>query len=154
VGATREVREAHTDARIALHRGDLPIYEALQQQGKLFGFKYRDPLPVEKFLEHEEDFSLGTLKFSVIHTPGHSPGSVGFRLHENSALGVAETLFSGDTLFQASVGRTDLWGGDQDKMFSSIRNRIFTLDGDTRVCPGHGPDTRVGVEKKTNPFLT
>jgi glyoxylase-like metal-dependent hydrolase (beta-lactamase superfamily II) len=66
---------------------------------------------------------------------------------------VAETLFSGDTLFAGSVGRTDLWGADQDQMFRSIRNRILTLDGDTQVCPGHGPDTRVGIEKLSNPFL-
>jgi hydroxyacylglutathione hydrolase len=154
VGAARELREANPDSRIALHRGDQPLYQALVEQGRLFGFKYREPLPVEKFLEHEEEFSVGELRFSVIHTPGHSPGSVSLRLGQDSSLGLGETLFSGDTLFQASVGRTDLWGGDQEQMFDSIRSRILTLDGDIQVCPGHGPDTRVGIEKKTNPFLT
>jgi glyoxylase-like metal-dependent hydrolase (beta-lactamase superfamily II) len=153
VGATRPMKEAHADAVIALHAGDEPLYRALPMQGQLFGMKYPDPLPVEKFLEHEEEVRVGELKFSVVHTPGHSPGSVCLRMHEDSSLGTSETLFSGDTLFQSSVGRTDLWGADSNQMFSSIRNRILTLDGDTRVCPGHGPDTRVGIEKKSNPFL-
>jgi glyoxylase-like metal-dependent hydrolase (beta-lactamase superfamily II) len=139
---------------IALHRGDEPLYRALQEQGRLFGIEYDEPLPIDHFLEDGEDLKIGDLKLSVIHTPGHSPGSVCFRLHEDSAAETKETLFSGDTLFQGSVGRTDLWGGDQDLMFRNIRERILTLDGDTRVCPGHGPDTRVGVEKKGNPFLT
>jgi hydroxyacylglutathione hydrolase len=153
VGATRELKQAHSTARIALHSGDEPLYRALPMQGQLFGMKLQEPLPVEKFLEHEEEIRVGDVKFSVVHTPGHSPGSVCLRMHEDSAIGTRETLFSGDTLFQSSVGRTDLWGADSDQMFSSIRNRILTLDQDTRVCPGHGPDTRVGIEKKSNPFL-
>ena len=153
VGATRNLKLAHPESKIALHRGDEPLYQALQKQGQMFGFRYEEPLPVEKFLEHEESIQVGSLQFSVIHTPGHSPGSVCLRLHEDSDVGTRETLFSGDTLFQSSVGRTDLWGGDSGQMFSSIKNRILTLDGDTRVCPGHGPDTQVGTEKKSNPFL-
>jgi hydroxyacylglutathione hydrolase len=153
VGATRGVKEVETNAQIALHSGDEPLYRALPMQGQLFGMKLQEPLPVEKFLEHEEELRIGELKVSVVHTPGHSPGSVCLRLHEDSTVGTAETLFSGDTLFQGSVGRTDLWGADGDQMFASIRNRILTLDSDTRVCPGHGPDTRIGTEKKSNPFL-
>ncbi|MGZ3698930.1 MAG: MBL fold metallo-hydrolase, partial [Bdellovibrionota bacterium] len=84
---------------------------------------------------------------------GHSPGSVCLRLHESSAAHAPELLLSGDTLFQGSVGRTDLWGGDQEQMFRSIRSRILTLDEDTRVCPGHGPETKIGIEKRENPFL-
>src|SRR5262249_4007152 len=130
-----------------------PLYLALRQQGSLFGFSYDDPLPVDHYLEDGEMFSVGEFKFSVIHTPGHSPGSVCLRMHEDSANGIPETLYSGDTLFQGSVGRTDLWGGDQDQMFRNIRQRILTLDDDIRVCPGHGPETRIGVEKRGNPFL-
>jgi glyoxylase-like metal-dependent hydrolase (beta-lactamase superfamily II) len=161
IGATREVRETLVQNAagqqpapvIALHREDEPLYLNLKMQGALFGFQYEDPLPIDHYLQHEETFQVGTLRFSVIHTPGHSPGSVCFRLHEDSALGVKETLFSGDTLFQGSVGRTDLWGASSEQMFRSIRQRILTLDGDTRVCPGHGSDTSVGIEKTTNPFL-
>ena len=156
IGATRSVREslAAEAPRIAIHRGDEEIYRALKMQGSLFGMSYDDPLPIDDFLEHEQEIRFGRLKLSVIHTPGHSPGSIGLRLHEDSALQAGETLYSGDTLFQGSVGRTDLWGADGDLMFRMIRERLLTLDGDTRVCPGHGPETRIGVEKRSNPFLT
>jgi hydroxyacylglutathione hydrolase len=159
VGAARPVREAlgrktpGGSPKIALHRGDEPLYLALKQQGALFGIDYEEPLPVDHYLEDGEEIRVGELRFSVLHTPGHSPGSVCLRLHEDSKLGMPETLFSGDTLFQGSVGRTDLWGANQDQMFRSIRERILLLDGDTRVCPGHGPETRVGIEKRENPFL-
>lgn len=154
VGGTRELAEGlETRPEIALHRDDEFIYKMLKKQGELFGIRYEDPLPVSRFLEHEEEIRIGELCFAVIHTPGHSPGSVCLRLREDSALGARETVFSGDTLFQGSVGRTDLWGADGDLMFRMIRERLLTLDGDTRVCPGHGGDSRVGEEKRANPFL-
>lgn len=139
--------------KLALHRDDLFIYEMLKKQGQLFGINYEDPLPINHFLEHEEEIRVGSLHFSVIHTPGHSPGGVSFRLHEDSEIAVKETVFSGDTLFQGSVGRTDLWGADGNLMLRSIRERLLTLDGDTRVCPGHGEETLIGIEKHGNPFL-
>jgi glyoxylase-like metal-dependent hydrolase (beta-lactamase superfamily II) len=157
IGGTRKVRETLAKAAapiIALHRDDEPLYLALKTQGNLFGMSYDDPLPVDHYLEDGETFSVGELRFSVIHTPGHSPGSVCLRLHESSDIQAPETLLTGDTLFQGSVGRTDFWGGDSDQMFRNIRCRILTLDDDTRVCPGHGPDTRIGIEKRQNPFLT
>jgi len=154
IGAARGVKEGSGGLpRILLHRADEPLYQNLVQQGQLFGIQYEQPLPVDEYLEDGQELKIGDLKVSVLHTPGHSPGSVCLRLHEDSGLGAAESLFSGDTLFQGSVGRTDLWGADQAQMFSSIRNRILTLDDDTRVCPGHGPDSRVGIEKRSNPFL-
>lgn len=158
VGGTRGVVEGTVSAdvpapMIALHRADHPIYEKLKEQGRLFGMNYEDPLPVGKFFEHEEHLELGKLKLEIIHTPGHSPGSVGIRLHEDSRLGVPETVFSGDTLFRGSVGRTDLWGADGDLMFKMIRERLLALDGDTRVCPGHGPESKIAIEKRENPFL-
>jgi hydroxyacylglutathione hydrolase len=157
IGGTRGVREglesSHGGPEIWLHRDDEPLYRQLRMQGQLFGLRFDEPLPVGKYLEHEQELRVGELKFSVIHTPGHSPGSVCLRLHEDSGSGVTESLYSGDTLFAGSVGRTDLWGANGDLMFKSIRERILTLDGDTRVCPGHGPDSRVGVEKAENPFL-
>jgi hydroxyacylglutathione hydrolase len=154
IGGTRTVKSSLVEKpQIALHRGDERLYRSLQMQGQLFGLNYEDPLPIDHFLEDGEELKVGDLKLSVIHTPGHSPGSVGLRLHEDSALGVPETVFSGDTLFAGSVGRTDLWGADGDQMFRSIRERLLTLDGDTRVCPGHGPESRIGIEKRENPFL-
>lgn len=155
VGATRSVREARAEnPSILLHRGDEPLYSNLIEQGKLFGLTYEQPLPIDAYLEDEQEIHVGGIRISVLHTPGHSPGSVCLRMHEDSGAGTRESLFSGDTLFQGSVGRTDLWGANQDQMFRSIRTRILTLDGDTRVCPGHGPDSTVGIEKRQNPFLT
>lgn len=161
IGATRAVCETLVASsprvsrpQIALHRGDEELYQKLAFQRALFGFPHdQDPLPIDHSLVDEEEIRVGDLRLTVIHTPGHSPGSVCLRLHEDSALGIQETLFSGDTLFQGSVGRTDLWGGDSDQMFRSIRQRILVLDDETRVCPGHGPDTRIGIEKRENPFL-
>lgn len=155
VGATRGVSEYYKQQpQIALHQGDEFIYQMLQKQGEMFGIKYDAPLPITKYLQDEETLKIGSLKLQVIHTPGHSPGSVGFRLHEDSATQTKESLFSGDTLFAGSVGRTDLWGADGDQMFRSIKTRMLTLDDDTLVCPGHGPDSKIGIEKRSNPFLT
>mgnify|MGYP001567168654 CR=1 FL=1 len=160
IGGTRAVKEAlagrvaGAGAEIVLHQADDFIYQQLKMQGGMFGIQYDDPLPVDRFCEHEQELRVGEMKLTVVHTPGHSPGGVCYRLHEDSATGAEETLFSGDTLFHRSVGRTDLWGANADQMFQSIRERILTLDGDTRVCPGHGPETTVGEEKHENPFLS
>ena len=153
IGATRDVKNKILDAKIALHKEDEPLYQQLQKQGSLFGMTYEPPLPVDHYLEHEEELKVGDLKFSVVHTPGHSPGSICLRLHEDRSAVVNETLLTGDTLFQGSVGRTDLWGADGPLMLKNIHQRILTLDGDTRVCPGHGPDSSIGIEKRSNPFL-
>ncbi|MBC7691724.1 MAG: MBL fold metallo-hydrolase [Methylotenera sp.] len=140
-------------ALIALHQEDEFIYQMLKKQGEMFGIAYDEPLPIDHYFSDGETLEVGAMKFSVLHTPGHSPGGVCIRLHEDSALGIRESLFSGDTLFKGSVGRTDLWGADQGLMFKNIKDRIFTLDEDTRVCPGHGPETSVGLEKRKNPFF-
>jgi glyoxylase-like metal-dependent hydrolase (beta-lactamase superfamily II) len=158
IAATREVREtlgaqAAGAPEIWLHRDDEPLYRQLKMQGGLFGLKYDDPLPVDRFFEDAQELTVGELKFTVLHTAGHSPGSVCLRLHEDSGAQIPESLYSGDTLFAGSVGRTDLWGANQDLMFKNIHGRLLTLDGDTRVCPGHGPDSTIGVEKRENPFL-
>jgi glyoxylase-like metal-dependent hydrolase (beta-lactamase superfamily II) len=85
----------------------------------------------------------------VIHTPGHTPGSTCFRLEAETPV-----LFAGDTLFRRSIGRTDLWGGDTEMIFASIRRKLFTLPPDLRVICGHGPDTTIGEERRENPFVT
>lgn len=131
---------------VCLHRGDLDLYNALAIQSQMFGLNYKEAPAPTLFLEDNQVLELGNLRIECRHTPGHSPGSVCLKLDG--------TLLSGDTLFQGSVGRTDLWGGDWDTLESSIRNRIFTLEDEIRVCPGHGPDTLIGIEKRSNPFLT
>jgi hydroxyacylglutathione hydrolase len=145
---SRAVKEA-TGAQICLHNGDKWLYENLARQGSLFGFSITEPLPVDKYLEDEEEVQIGKLKTSVIHTPGHTPGSLCFSLQDTDSM-----LFAGDTLFNRSIGRTDLWGGSFEQIIESISSRLFSLDDSTRVIPGHGPNTDIWSEKRENPFLT
>lgn len=151
IGGTRGVREATPSApRIALHAGDAELYRRLVFQGEMFGINYEEPLPVEHWIEDGESITVGELTLEVRHIPGHSPGSVALYLERGAPL---PRVYTGDTLFRESVGRTDLWGADTDTMFRSIRERLLTLDDDTHVCPGHGPDSSVGHERRQNPFL-
>lgn len=160
IGATRNVREALADTQgevvpqIYLHPSDEPLYKALKQQGQMLGFRYDEPVPVDSYFEDEQDLQVGNLQLNILHTPGHSPGSCCLRLHEDSDTGSIESVYSGDTLFQFSVGRTDLMGGDMGALLRSIKTRLLTLDDDTRVCPGHGPESKIGLEKRVNPFLS
>lgn len=147
VCGTRGVREVW-EAPTCLHAGDEALYKNVPMQGKFFGFQLEETPPLEKLLEDEEILSFGDLRLQTLHTPGHSPGSVSFKL-----LNGPETLYSGDTLFYRSIGRADLWGGDADLLLKSIRDRLFVFEGELEVVPGHGPVTRLGDEKKLNPFL-
>lgn len=147
IGGTRELKEKF-ETKICLHRGDEKIYQMLPLQGQMFGMHFTEPKPIDQFIEDGEILTFGEHKLEVIHTPGHSPGGVCFKLSEKEQL-----LFSGDSLFQGSIGRTDLWGADYDTLIQSIRSRILTLDGDTQVIPGHGGETLVATEKRSNPFL-
>jgi len=145
---SKAMKEA-TGAQICLHKGDQWLYDNVAKQGSLFGFQIDEPLAIDRYLDDEEEVKVGTLKTSVIHTPGHTPGSLCFSLEDKDSL-----LFAGDTLFHRSIGRTDLWGGSFEQIIDSISQRLFRLDDSTRVIPGHGPDTDIWSERKENPFLT
>jgi glyoxylase-like metal-dependent hydrolase (beta-lactamase superfamily II) len=147
IGATGALKKT-LGAVPCLHAADDDLYRNLPLQGKLFGMQFSSAPPVEKFFEHEEELVFGEQRLKVIHTPGHSPGGVCFQL-----VGHDERVFSGDTLFKQSIGRSDLWGGDGALLVRSIRERLLTLDDDTQVFPGHGPQTLIGVERRSNPFL-
>lgn len=147
IGATREVKEA-TNAKILLHPKDLFLYDNINQQGSMFGFNFQETLPVEKDLEHEMVVEFGKHSSLILHTPGHTPGSVCFHLEDKES-----HLFAGDTLFQGSIGRTDLWGGSFPDIIRSIKEHILPLESSTTIYPGHGPITTVWQEKKQNPFL-
>lgn len=153
IGATQKMKSHFPSAKIALHRGDEEMYLRLKDQGRLFQMNFEDPAPVDQRLNHEEMISFGNVKLKTIHNPGHSPGSISFQLHEDSDLKSKETLFSGDTLFRESVGRTDLWGADGDLMFKMIRERLLTIEESTIVKPGHGLFSTILHEKRSNPFL-
>ena len=145
--ATRRVAEA-TGAEILIHRADKAYYDSLAQQYAMFGMPFRqqhDPLPVKRFLKDGEKISFGPFSMDVLHTPGHTEGSCSFHLDGR--------LFSGDTLFCGSIGRADLPGGNLEEELTSIRTRLLTLDPETAVYPGHGPETSVAAERAENPFL-
>jgi glyoxylase-like metal-dependent hydrolase (beta-lactamase superfamily II) len=144
--ATPELK-ARYGLEILLHADDLPLYENLAMQGSFFGFSLPDPLPVDRFVSDREDVAVGSERGEVIHTPGHTPGSICFHV------GSEKLLLTGDTLFAGGVGRTDLWGGSEASLMRSIHERLMTLDPMTRVIPGHGPETTLGEEARSNPFL-
>ncbi|MBI4534110.1 MAG: MBL fold metallo-hydrolase [Candidatus Melainabacteria bacterium] len=144
---SRALKEA-TGAKIYLHQGDQWLYDNLAKQGAMFGLHINDPLPVDHYLTDEEEVQVGKIKAAVIHTPGHTPGSLCFTL-----AGKDNICFAGDTLFHRSIGRTDLWGGSFEQIIDSITKRLFTLDDSTRVIPGHGVETDIWSEKKENPFV-
>jgi glyoxylase-like metal-dependent hydrolase (beta-lactamase superfamily II) len=155
INATRAVKEHFQGTpQIFLHKADEQMYLQLKVQAAMFGFQGGDPLPVDQYFEHEQRLRVGSLKFTILHTPGHSPGGVCMRMHEDTAHGISETVFTGDTLFKGSVGRSDLWGGDEDALITSIRERLLVLDGDTIAWPGHGEVTTIGAEARSNPFLS
>jgi hydroxyacylglutathione hydrolase len=136
---------------IWLHRDDLFLYEDAEEHGAMFGLRVDPPPPVDRFYQSPESIRFGRYVVDVRHTPGHCPGGVCL------AIGAAEEttreLFVGDTLFAGSIGRTDLPGGDYARLIESIRTVLFSYPDDTPVHSGHGPDTTIGIERRTNPFL-
>ena len=137
-----------TGAPILLHEGDVPLYAALREQGRRFGIPVPEPGTVDRRIADGDRIACGTSALEVMHTPGHSPGSVCFRLDGERGL-----LFSGDTLFRRGIGRTDLSGGSYDQILSSIVERLLPLPGDLAVIPGHGNGTTIGEEARLNPFV-
>lgn len=140
------------DARVWLHKDDNFLYERVVQQGVAFGFKVDKQPPVDCFYEGEGPLRFGRYQVRVRHTPGHCPGGVCLAVSRDGERGA--TLFVGDTLFAGSIGRTDLPGGNLDTLLRSIREVLFSFPDDTVVWSGHGPETTIGHERRTNPFLT
>ncbi len=134
-----------------LHKDDNFLYERVVEQGQMFGLNVERQPPVDHFYDGEGPLTFGRYVVRVLHTPGHCPGGVCLavsREAENKA-----TLFVGDTLFAGSIGRTDLPGGDAQTLLRSIREVLFQFPDDTVVWSGHGDQTTIGKEKRTNPFL-
>ena len=146
---TRDVKEQHGGA-VCLHRGDAFLYDAFAMQAQMFGWPARDTTPVERWIADGDTIALGKRELLVLHTPGHTPGSVCFEVADPDQ---GRLLFAGDTLFRRSVGRTDLPGGDSKTLQRSIKEKLYTRDLDTLVVPGHGPTTSLGDEARANPFV-
>ena len=144
--ASGKMKEA-TGAKLALHREDLFLWDMLEDQCRMFGIPFEPPPPPDQWLENEEEIDLNDLQGTALHTPGHTPGSMCF-LFESQKL-----LIAGDTLFQGSIGRTDLWGGDFKKIEKSIQEKLYTLDEETSVITGHGESTSIGHEMRANSIV-
>jgi glyoxylase-like metal-dependent hydrolase (beta-lactamase superfamily II) len=144
VGANRKLKEA-TSAEILIHSLDAPLLNHLSVTARAMGMKIENSPPPDRMLEDGDTVSFGNITLQVIHTPGHSPGGVVF--YSDGA------LFAGDTLFAGSVGRTDFPGGDFYVLKDSIQKKIFALADDVIVYPGHMGKTKIGTEKKYNPFV-
>lgn len=129
------------------HRGEIPVLESGPQVAMMYGLRYNPSPPISKFLEEGEQLAFGNTVLDILFTPGHSPASISF-YNANDKI-----LISGDVLFQGSIGRTDLPGGNFDTLISHIKTKFLVLPDDVIVYSGHGPSTNIGFERKHNPFL-
>ena len=139
-----------------LHKDDHFLYEAVVQQGLMFGFKVEPQPPVDHFYEPNQILRFGEYEIAVRHTPGHCPGGVCLAVNgDPRTQGPTERriLIVGDTLFAGSIGRTDLPGGDLETLLKSIREVLFSFPDGTPVYSGHGDPTTIGQERRSNPFL-
>jgi glyoxylase-like metal-dependent hydrolase (beta-lactamase superfamily II) len=172
----------YTGAPVLMHRDDLPLYQAMDIQASFLGVLPPELTDVDQLLKEGDVLRWGSFAAQVIHTPGHTPGSVSLYLpHDAGKVSVlhgddkaasaqhargiiapdqaenaafrAPQLFSGDTLFAGSIGRTDLWGGSMEQIMDSLQTKLMHLPDDTIVHPGHGPVTSIGHERQLNPFL-
>jgi glyoxylase-like metal-dependent hydrolase (beta-lactamase superfamily II) len=191
----------YTGAPVLMHRDDLPLYQAMDMQASFLGVHPPELAEIDQLLKEGDSLRWGSFEAQVIHTPGHTPGSVSLYLpHDAGKVTVATVpkkitvkdeaggeiaiadllrkpaepedsaeiavpeefekfvprapqLFSGDTLFAGSIGRTDLWGGSMEQIMASLRTKLMHLPDDTIVYPGHGPVTTIGNERHLNPFL-
>lgn len=146
IGATQAVHEK-TDALTCLHEDDMFLCENVAVQAALFGLPSIAAPQISQFLKDGDSLSFGKQSVEVLHTPGHTPGSLSFYIP-----GIG--LITGDTLFSGSVGRTDLWKGSFPTLITSIKKSLLRFPDETQVYPGHGPKTTIGQERTQNPFLT
>jgi glyoxylase-like metal-dependent hydrolase (beta-lactamase superfamily II) len=144
VGANKRMKEA-TGADILIHQADAFMLAQISSASMAFGLKVEDSPSADRTVADGDTITFGDITFTVIHTPGHSPGGI--------SLVADKMVFVGDSLFAGSIGRTDFPGGDYDTLISSIKTKLFPLGDDVKVYTGHGPATTIGQEKRMNPFL-
>ncbi len=139
--------KAHENAKVLIHRIDAPSLNGGEDTLAYMGGVMVKRCDVDILLEDEQQISAAGFNFRALHTPGHSRGSCCFVFEDE------RVIFSGDTLFRLSVGRTDLPGGNMDELYSSITHKLLSLDGDYRVLPGHERETTLNFEREHNPFI-
>jgi hydroxyacylglutathione hydrolase len=155
-----------TNAPVYMHADDLDLYRMLDVQASWLGWKIPKSVNVDQLLREGDAVRWGPFQAQVLHTPGHTQGSICLYMPsdmpEDRAAAVAAKsterppgrLFAGDTLFAGSIGRTDLWGGSSEEIIRSLKGKVLALPDDTLVYPGHGASTTIGLERYSNPFLT
>ena len=148
VGDLEQMKQA-TGAEALLHEQDLILYQNLPMQAAWLGVPVPPSIKIDSFVADRDELRFGKHTGEVLFTPGHTPGSICLHLPEGNG-----KLFSGDTLFYRSIGRTDLWGGSQETIFRSLRGKLLALEDNTIVYPGHGQPTTIGEERRLNPFLS
>ncbi|HGO5855999.1 TPA: MBL fold metallo-hydrolase [Mannheimia haemolytica] len=145
--AVEKLREHFQVEVFGSHLADKPLFERLPEMCQQFGLPPVNSFLPDHWLEEGDRVEVGELSYTVRHLPGHAPGHIGFFDFDN------RIAFSGDVLFQNSIGRTDLYLGNHSQLLETIREKMFDLDDDFIIIPGHGPHTTIGREKQTNPFL-
>jgi hydroxyacylglutathione hydrolase len=155
VGGLHKLRQ-YTGAPVMMHRNDVPLYQGMEVQAAFLGVPTPETGEIDQLLTDGDVVQWGSLAAQVMHTPGHSPGSISLYLPQDAekltSAGKPQ-LFAGDTLFAGSIGRTDLWGGSMETILDSLRSKLMQLPDETVVHPGHGPRTSIGEERQSNPFL-
>jgi hydroxyacylglutathione hydrolase len=153
IGDAGGLRERAGGAAL-LHPADLPLYHEQPALARLFGFEVPPPVALDGDLLDGDRFRLGDMVFEVLHTPGHTPGSVCFAvLRQAEADRETAALLTGDTLFAGSIGRWDLGGTSMEDIVESIHRKLMDYPDETAVVPGHGPGTTIGTERRSNPYL-
>lgn len=146
VGGAMKLRAA-TGAPILMNQSDYALLKMLDMQAAWVGMKAPGAVQVDEAVDEGRVLRIGGISSSILHTPGHTEGSICLYFPQE------KKLIAGDTLFAGSIGRTDLPGGSFDKIMHSLHTRVLALPDDTQVTPGHGPQTTIGNERETNPFL-
>jgi hydroxyacylglutathione hydrolase len=145
-GAAKELFEK-TAARVMVHEKDAAFLKNISVQAAIFGMHVDEPPRPDIFLKGGDKIEIGDVEMEVIETPGHTPGGISLYIKK------AHVVFTGDTLFWGSIGRTDLPGGDYNIIIHSLKDKLGALPDDTKVYPGHGDDTTIGFEKEQNPYF-
>jgi len=170
VGGLAALHEA-THAPVLIHEADLPLYQHLDRQAQWLGVPTPSITTIKDFVKEADTLHWGPYEARILHTPGHTPGSISLVVGEKNANtpsgagshthhhghppndAAPDRLLAGDTLFEGSIGRTDLWGGSLTQILRSIHEKLLTLPDSVVVYPGHGDTTTIGAEREHNPFL-
>ena len=144
-GGVNDQRKDFPDAKVVAHKGDIDWYNDPRLNGSIEISGKPNTIKIDEYVSDGDTLTVGNMKLDIIHTPGHTPGGI--------CIYTLNALFSGDTLFSHSIGRTDFTGGSFEDITRSIREKLYKLPDDTEVYPGHMGTTTIGIEKKNNPFV-